>query len=530
MSRLSKEPTRRLLAVHGWSGTVLGVFLYLIVLTGAVAVFSHELGIWSAGGADIAAPYRPGFDAKMKELAASVDPEYLEEVQVFPNTHGQLVAFFHAHEKNEAGQIEDVGTRFTLDAATYEVIEQHTGFRSDMPSNEAGALEEFIVRLHVNLHAPNPWGLYATGILGFIMLYAAISGILLHKHLIKDIFVAPRLSSMLLNKRDRHILAGSWSLPFGFILAFTGAFFSFAGTVGLPVVAMVAFGGDQEKLIEVVIGNPAPEDETPMALANLDRVIAKSTLEAGTPPTFMNVNHWGRADAMIQLSHPAEEEALIGDNHIFNGATGEYQGIKPIIGKEPSVSGDVLSLIGPLHFGNFGGLLSKAVWFALGIAMCYVTVTGLQMWVKRREQERAWRWMHRALVVTTYGTPFALIGAGLAFFPAIGLQGDVHYWTAVGFLAVAALTIVLGFVAPTRGQLNNWLVYGVIIGMIVLPVIRMVFTGQDWLTMFNDGKLTVIGMDMAFWIGSAYLLFWKRTDADQVRASQDSGLQGAPAE
>lgn len=529
MSRVSQEPTRRLLAVHGWSGTILGVFLYLIVLTGSVAVFSHEIGLWSAGGSSHASPFGVGFDARIKEIAATVDPEYLEEVQIYQNSSGHVIAFFHGHEQNASGQLEDKGTRFTLNASTYEVLRRDEGFRTEMPGDTEGALDEFIVQLHVNLHAPNPWGLYATGILGFIMLYAAISGIILHKHLIRDIFVSPRLSSLLLNKRDRHILAGSWSLPFGFILAFTGAFFSFAGSVGLPVVAMVAFGGDQEKLIETVIGNPAPVNETPMALANLDLVIGKSTLEAGTAPTFIGVNHWGRADAMITLNHPAEEAALYGANHMFNGATGEYQGIKPIVGQKQSTSGDVLALIGPLHFGNFGGLLSKIVWFSLGLATCYVTITGLQLWTQRRGEERAWRWMTRALSVTTYGTPLALVGAALAFFPALGLGADTHYWTAAGFLSVAAASTIFGFLAPSREKLNSWLMYSFVIGLMATPLVRMISTGNDWITMFNQGGLTVIGMDLALWACAAYLVYWRRFSAKQT-TDEPAKLQQVAAE
>ncbi|MEM1262254.1 MAG: PepSY-associated TM helix domain-containing protein [Pseudomonadota bacterium] len=510
MSRLSKEPTKRLLAVHGWTGTVLGAFLYLIILTGAVAVFAHEIGVWSAGAADEHAEFGPGFDAQMKTLAASVDPAHLDEVQFFHNAAGQLVAFFHSHSENAAGQLEDVGTRFILDAETYKVIQRDEGFRSELPSDDTGALEEFIVQLHINLHIPHPWGLYATGLLGFVMLYAAVSGLLLHKHLIKDIFVAPRLSSRLLNRRDRHILAGSWSLPFGFILAFTGAFFSFATSLGLPVVAMVAFGGDQEKLIETVVGAPTTADETPALLANLDDVMNVSIAEAGTAPTFVGVSHWGRADAAISTFHPAKEGALVGDTHMFAGASGEYQGIKPIVGTKPSVSGDLLSLIGPLHFGNFGGLISKIVWLSLGLASCYVTITGLQLWMQRREEEAAWRWMSRAISVTTYGTPLALIGCALAYFAAIAASANASYWTAVAFLVVAGGAILLGSAAPGREQLRRWLINALIGGLVITPIARMILTGNDWVQLFAERNATVIGVDLVLWVCAAYLTWSNR--------------------
>src|SRR3546814_15647357 len=84
------------------------------------------------------------------------------------------------------------------------------------------------------------------------MLVAAISGLLIHRHLFKDIFTLRRNANPVLFDRDRHSVAGTWSLPFAFILAFTGRFFSFFGTIGVPIVAMAAFGGDVQALNDSV--------------------------------------------------------------------------------------------------------------------------------------------------------------------------------------------------------------------------------------------------------------------------------------
>src|SRR3546814_12788024 len=62
--------------------------------------------------------------------------------------------------------------------------------------------------LHVRLHVPNPWGLLLTGILGLAMLVAAISGLLIHRHLFKDIFTLRTRANPVLVDRDRHSVAG----------------------------------------------------------------------------------------------------------------------------------------------------------------------------------------------------------------------------------------------------------------------------------------------------------------------------------
>ena len=525
---LNQSQNKRLLAVHGWSATILGLFLYVVILTGAVAVFASEIGQWSASGTRAAEPLDRPLDAKLRSLAETVDPKYLEEVTVFGNSGGVLTAFFHTHEKNADGNIEDVGVRFRLDPNTMEVLHRDEGTRSEMPSDQEGALDDFIVDLHVYLHAPRPWGLWATGILGFVMLIAVVSGIFLHKHLLKDLFVAPRFSSLLLNRRDRHILAGSWSLPFGFVLAFTGAFFSFAGAISIPVMSMVAFGGDQEKMIEALIGHTEVENATPAELANLDTIMADTEQRVGAVPRFLLVSHWGRSDASVMVFHEPTEANLSGTRHGYDGVTGAYTGIKPPLGNEPSVGGDLLALMGPLHFGDFGGLLSKTVWFALGLAMCYVTLTGLQLWTQRRADNPSWAFMTRSILIVGYGTAIALVGAAAAFFLSLHAH-SATFWTPVGFIVTSAACIVAGFMVKDAKLLSRLFGFALAGGMSLLPLLRMAMGGDGWPASFASGNTAVIGMDLAFFAGTAVMLYWIMSQSEETQPA-DKAPYGVAAE
>ncbi|MEM1021709.1 MAG: PepSY-associated TM helix domain-containing protein [Pseudomonadota bacterium] len=509
MSVVNREQNKRLVAVHGWSGTLLGLLLYVVIITGAVAVFAHEIGVWSAGGTRSHHPLSQPINDRLVELSQQVDPAYVEEVQVFANNSGLISAFFHTHTQNADGNLEDKGVRFFLDPNSLEIVDKQEGYRSSFPRDPASALHTFIAILHINLHIPRPWGLWATGIVGFVMLTAVVSGIILHKHLLQDIFVAPRLSSLLLNRRDRHLLSGSWSLPFGFVLSFTGIFFSFAGALGLPIVAMVAFGGDQMKVMEVITGTPPLVDERPAPLANLDTIIADSKARNISDPLSVVVNHWGRADAQVTLFHEAAGDALTGRAHLFSGSTGDYLGVKPLLGTEESVGGFAVGLIGPLHFGNFGGLLSKVVWFALGIASAYVTITGLELWLARRREDVLWQRFDRARIVFQYGTPVALIGAGFGYFLSPSL-GVTHSWTAAGFCLVAGLCFLPAFFMREERSLVRLLASVMGLGLILLPFVRMAASGVLWDSLFASGNALVIGVDLVLalsGIATLYLLF-----------------------
>jgi len=254
------------------------------------------------------------------------------------------------------------------------------------------------VDMHVRLHVPDPWGLLLTGILGLAMMVAAVTGFLVHRHLIKELFTLRRQKDKLLTARDVHVVAGTWNLPFAFILAFTGSYFSFGSAFAIPAVAMVAFGGDQEKLIETVIGNPPKPDPTPAAMVDLDKVIADVRQRSGTEPSFLSVANWGRADALVTMFVHLPEGRLMGPTYIYSGATGEFRYAKPSLGLVPSTGGALFELMAPLHFGNFAGVFSKAVWFALGFAGAYVTITGLGLWTQRRRGQRGWDQLARATV------------------------------------------------------------------------------------------------------------------------------------
>jgi uncharacterized iron-regulated membrane protein len=509
MSMVGKDTSKRLLAVHGWSGVFLGLFLYLVVITGTVAVLGHEIGQWSVGGSMREAPLAQPLDTRVKQLALTVDPKYREDVALFAGSARTITLFFHTHGTNSAGDPDDLGVRFLLDPETLDVLRRDEGYGAELPADRAGALDDFLATLHTSLHAPNPVGLYLTGLAGFVMLFAVASGIILHKHLLRDLFVAPRRSSRLLNRRDRHILAGSWSLPFGFLLAFTGTFFSFAGAIGLPIVAQVAFGGDQVAMIETIVGVPEATSNEPAAMGNLDAIIAQSSQRTGSHPDFVSIIHWGTADAKAQLTHLPSGSAIEGSNQIYNLVTGAYEGVKPDVGTTPSLGSKIFAWIGPLHFGHFAGLLSKLIWVSLGLATAYVTLTGLRLWVERRPGIAAGRVLGLAIPMVGYGVPIGLVGSAIGFLCAYR-AGDPVYWTGFGFLAGCAAAIVLTVVMARRCDLSQMLMGTLGTGMMALPVIRLLTGGPGWVDLLSAGHAVPVMIDLLLLGGGIFNLITAR--------------------
>jgi uncharacterized iron-regulated membrane protein len=507
MIHLKKDETKAMVAVHGWSGILLGLLLYAVVLTGTAAVFAEEIGAWSAGHVTAQSAFEKPIDATVRRLAAMTPAQYHEGVNLFEIGDHGLGAFFHRHETDAKGVPVERGIYYQLsgdgriDRTLHGTIDEVFGPRND------DALSHFLVDTHVRLHVPNPWGLLLTGIVGLAMLVAAISGLLIHRHLFKDIFTLRTRANPVLADRDRHSVAGTWSLPFAFLLAFTGSFFSFFGTIGVPVVAMAAFGGDVQALSNAVFGNPGKPDPRPAAIGNLDRIAADSIRRAGEAPTFLAIENFGRADAKITSYHNPRSGDIEPVSLLYDGATATFVRAKPAVGTRPSVGGTLTGIMGPLHFGNFAGMLSKAIWFGLGFAMCYVTFTGMRLWIVRRKTEaQSFAWLERTLTVVGFGLPFGLTISAAAFLVSMPV-GSAVYWTTTAFLIASAFAILAGLLAPSNALLVTMIKGATGLAILALPLLRLFAArGPGWGEAVATGQPIIAALDIAFILTGAWLV------------------------
>lgn len=505
MINVSREKINRLLSIHGWSGITLGLFLYVVIVTGAVAVLASEIGEWSAGGKNSEAPLTSGINKHVLAFAETVNSEYTEDVSIFGNSASNAVVFFHTHATNSSGLPDDLGTMIEFKPDNGEVILRRDGYGSELFGTDPGsALDHFIAELHINLHLPNPYGLYATGILGLVMFVAAGSGLVIHRSLLKDVFSPARYKNAVLHRRDRHVLAGSWALPFAFALAFTGSFYSFAISIGLPMVAKTAFGGDQMAMFSTLVGAPAASDETPAKTVNLDTLINDVISREGVNPTNLSISHFGRADAVVTIGLPAPEGQFIGKTIQYNGATGEYTRDKPFIGTQDSAGNTLIMLMGALHFGTFAGLLSKIVWVCMGFAMAFVTYTGMQFWVERRKDQPLWQKFNKALQVFAFGLPIALACSGIGFM--LSAQATTtQFWTPVGFILGTIAMFVTPLIWRDVTLLKKRLMFLMGISLVILPPLRWLFVGNvadSFLTIDTN----VLMLDCILLILGAYCL------------------------
>lgn len=505
MIRLSPERTKTLLAIHGWSAVFLGVLLYVVIVTGTTAVLAPEIGDWSSPlETRASSELPPGLDAALRRLAVQVDPQYHEELTVFARAGGRLNTFFHKHEVNpRSGEVEEIGVEFDLHPRSFEVMDRREGWQEDIARrNQGSALADFLAALHVRLHVPDPYGLLLTGILGLMMMVSAVTGFVVHRHLLRDLFTRRGRKESALERRDAHVVAGSWVLPFAFLVAFTGSYFSFSEILGFPAMAQVAFEGDEDELFHTLIGVPPAENAQAAPTADVDAMIADAGARAGAAPSFLLIEHWGRADALVSLFTELPDGDLINPSYVYGGVDGELRHAKPNFGLVPSAGGALVEVIAPLHFGNFAGWASKAVWLALGFAAAYVSLTGMLLWCQRRRESRAWQRLARLTYWAGYGLPLALAATPYGYFPAraAGIVETDGPMTAA-FLAAAALAAVLAWMVRELNTLKRVLLGLTGILLVGLPLLRLLSGGPGWAAAWGEDMDAVLILDVLIVMG-----------------------------
>lgn len=520
MMKLSQTTTRKLLDIHGWSGILLGLLLYVVIVTGTAAVFAEELAAWSSPAASEPGGrfgHDQGIDHHIRRLAAVTAPALHDDILLFPGAAERLHLIFHTAAKKPDGSPGEHGIEYEVDSHTGKVLAQQAGWVDELSrQRESDALSRFLIDLHVRLHVPNPWGLLLTGLLGLSMMIAAVTGFLVHRHLLRELFTLRLFRDSLLRRRDLHVVAGSWNLPFAFLLAFTGSFFSFAGSIGIPALAMVAFQGDQDALIAAVVGAPPAVDERAVLASNLDLLFADARERTGADAAFATLTHYGRADSRLTIQTLPAKGHLTGLNALYAPASGAFIGLKPTLGLQPSLGGDLAALMTPLHFGNFAGIASRLVWLALGTAAAYVTFSGLMLWCRRREAERRWQIFERVVSWVAYGLPLALLATFHAFFLL-----PVSTFLRQDSLLVAFLLIFFAsgmlFCLHQPAKLTRVHLLLAAILLLSLPMMRCLSGGPSWLVAISSGQPVVMAVDLGLLMMGLMVLWFGYCRRGQTR-------------
>jgi len=378
--------------VHSWIGLKLSIFLTFILATGTFAVFAHEID-WLATpamrvsprsepvaswGAWAQAAARAAPDARLQTLYAPIDPWFTVEAWV--------------------SRGKGAPERVYVDPWRAEVTGTH-GWAN---------VHRFLRQEHRHLMLPTKIGIPIVCSLALLLAVSLVSGIVTYKKWWRGFFRAPRGGDGRRMTGDLHRLMGLWSLWFVALITLTGLWY---------LVETLGGNAKVPKLPEVAAG-PMP---TGVAL---DRLVAIA--RRADPALDIREIRFMPDNGVIFLGQSSAWLVRDRANAVaVDPATSRV--VAQLDGRTLSAHQRISEMADPLHFGTFGGLWTKVIWFLFGALLTAMAVTGTMIYAMRLARSSrsetgsmkiawvgmgAWGYVGVALVLLTLIlTPGAIGGA-----------------------------------------------------------------------------------------------------------------------
>ncbi len=354
MDKITKQNA---LNAHTWVGVFLSVLLFLVCLSGTIAVFHFEFERWE-------------------------QPHITEMENVSPEVVEKAMDSFLSRHTEESHHLFVVFP--TSDIPRLVVENDHVAYFADNEGNliekESVSFTQMLVDLHLYLNLPHSWGMILVSALGAVICTLVITGIIAHKRITKDAFKLRRGGNGQQAQIDLHNRFGLWASPFHLVIGITGTYFGLAGII-LIVIATLNYGGDRDAVVDQIFTpDPvlAPQEGKPAigkAFAQME------TLAPEKSPIFLTVHEVSEPEQFIEIYAKAPNRMIYAEGYRFDTA-GNYIGVA---GYENGEWGkQLLWSMYRLHFGDFAGLASKWLYFVLGVMLTMLCVSGMEIWLSKK--------------------------------------------------------------------------------------------------------------------------------------------------
>lgn len=365
---------------HTVSGIVISVALYVIFFAGAFALFKDEIQVWEEGKT---VSHIERKNINYDKILSSLNKKYQLTGRDLEINFGEKSDYIYvnmtASKDSIASETGKLSNLFftninSLKSKSYE---------------EQYSLGEFLYRLHFFQQLPII-GIYLAGFVSLFFLFAIITGVIVHwKKIISNFFVFNPKATLKRLWADAHTALGIIGLPFQFIFAVTGTYFAMSLFVLLP--ANILYNGNQDKLMEDL----RPERKIQKWIVKSDikkpsfNVFVKKAAVKweGFHLTQAYVKNYGGVNMKYIISGEIESSnRFIGLGRItFNPYSGKTEIIKNP--KKLNYNEDAQRVLTRLHFGDYGGITMKIVYFILALITCFVIITGVLIWIESRNKK-----------------------------------------------------------------------------------------------------------------------------------------------
>jgi len=365
---LSARRVRQLYAWHKWAGLLTGLFIFVITISGAIAVFKEEIDLLLTPARRVEPASTP--PASLDDILPAVQRAYtgarIESVNLPRNPHTAYSIF-----------LDDGKQR------TEVFVNPYSGALTGARTGETVA--NVIRQLHVRFYYFGAWGRVVVGVFGLALLVSTLTGVLIYGRFMKGVFAQGLRfwqirtgRGLQVSASDWHKLIGILALAFNLVIAFTGA------VLGLENLARYAPSVSRAL-------HPQPDQRHPPAATDRMVPLAQALRRArralpGFEPTRLILPRADKNHFVIYGDNSgrfAREGASFVVIETSGGAvlqTHNSAGARAVT--------YTYNLVEPLHFGNFAGVPLKLIYLSFGLASSFLSVTGFIIWLRKRRRAR----------------------------------------------------------------------------------------------------------------------------------------------
>lgn len=362
---MNKDSRKQLYDVHSWAGFVVGIALLIVCLSGAVAVFSPEIDRM----ANPALQVRPGQPVRIDADQALAALQATTPTNAKPAERLTL--------QLPSNRLPGLyGLMFETDAGfTYRYLDAANGSLRPRRSNH---VDNFLRHLHVRLL----YDRLPVGIVGAFMLISIVSGLMIYKHILRDMFRMRwrRVGNVRVTFADFHKLVGFWALLFHITIATTGTWLALEAYLK-PVINGVA-GMEQPARDQTVEKGLSSPRQIVQPIAPMIRK-AEAAIE-DFEPSYAIIDKGG-AYPTVRIS--GNVPGLVQENatHVlFDGRTGGIEKIYDV--RQQAFWTQFRYALEPIHYGYYGGFWVKILCLIVGLMPAILSITGALLWFGRRNQ------------------------------------------------------------------------------------------------------------------------------------------------
>jgi uncharacterized iron-regulated membrane protein len=474
---------QRMAWLHTWAGLWVCWLAFAIFLTGTLSVFVHPISDWMRPEQvqeHAQAPYTEPLDHALqlkhglRYLAQHAPNSKMWEL--WPRAGADEFQVFWLNEK---GYYADAH----LSTATGTAMKEEASPVRDT----LGGMH--FVEFHHALHAGTT-GLWIVGAASAAMLVALISGVVTHRRIFQDFFTF-RPAKGQRSWLDAHNLAGVLTLPFLFMIVYSGLAISWSTYMPAVAWAQELRTGETAHVREY--GPESRPSGRPGTLTALEPLVRLAEATFHTPAYAVVVNHPGDAAMTVQVysttSPDTQEGNLLSKRGMmkFDGVSGALLETEMPHRAPPNGARATMATLDELHRLHFAGSVIRWIYFVAGMAGTAMMATGAILFMVKRRQKSlnefgaATPHVYRVIDVLNVASIGGLSLACIGFLWSNRLLpldlSERHEWEVLAFFGVWAAALLHAALRPTvrawREQLSACAAL-----CVLLPLVNLASTGQ----------------------------------------------------